>query len=80
MADAIDVVNMVDACELIIQSSLERAESRGPFMRHDFAQDNERWLAPMSCGGPRTIRFEQRLMSCRSSSPLRHQEQSEVAW
>jgi succinate dehydrogenase/fumarate reductase flavoprotein subunit len=44
--DAIDVINMVDACELIIQSSLERKESRGPFMRRDFPlQDNERWLA-----------------------------------
>ena len=43
--DAIDVVNMVDACELIIQSSLERKESRGPFMRRDFPlQDNELWL------------------------------------
>ena len=37
---------MVDACELIILSSLERKESRGPFMRRDFPlQDNARWLA-----------------------------------
>ena len=44
--DAIDVVNMVDACELIIHSSLERKESRGPFMRSDFPlQDNADWLA-----------------------------------
>jgi succinate dehydrogenase/fumarate reductase flavoprotein subunit len=44
--DAIDVVNMIDACELIILSSLERTESRGPFMRRDFPlQDNARWLA-----------------------------------
>jgi len=44
--DAIDAVNMVDACELIVLSSLERAESRGPFMRRDFpAQDNKDWLA-----------------------------------
>jgi succinate dehydrogenase / fumarate reductase flavoprotein subunit len=44
--DAIDAVNMVDACELIILSSLERKESRGPFMRRDFPmQDNRRWLA-----------------------------------
>ena len=44
--DAIDAVNMVDVCELIILSSLERQESRGPFMRHDFPiQDNARWLA-----------------------------------
>jgi succinate dehydrogenase/fumarate reductase flavoprotein subunit len=44
--DAIDVINMVDACELIIHSSLERKESRGPFMRRDFPlQDNANWLA-----------------------------------
>jgi len=44
--DAIDVINMVDTCELIILSSLERKESRGPFMRRDFPlQDNAHWLA-----------------------------------
>jgi succinate dehydrogenase / fumarate reductase, flavoprotein subunit len=44
--DAIDLVNMIDACELIIHSSLERRESRGPFMRSDFPlTDNEHWLA-----------------------------------
>ena len=37
--DAIDVVNMIDASELIIHSSLERKESRGPFMRRDFPAD-----------------------------------------
>ena len=43
--DAIDVVNMVDACELIIHSSLERKESRGPFFRQDFPRmDNDKWL------------------------------------
>src|SRR5262249_28599210 len=44
--DAIDTINVVDTCELIILSSLERKESRGPFMRRDFPmQDNTRWLA-----------------------------------
>jgi succinate dehydrogenase/fumarate reductase flavoprotein subunit len=44
--DAIDAVNMIDACELIIHSSLERKESRGPFFRTDFpATDNGQWLA-----------------------------------
>ncbi len=44
--DAIDAVNMVDVCELVIHSSLEREESRGPFIRRDFPlQDNARWLA-----------------------------------
>ena len=44
--DAIDVVNMIDACELIVHSSLERKESRGPFIRQDFPlTDNANWLA-----------------------------------
>jgi succinate dehydrogenase/fumarate reductase flavoprotein subunit len=44
--DAIDVVNMVDACELIVHASLERRESRGPFMRRDYPMmDNRHWLA-----------------------------------
>ena len=44
--DAIDAINMVDGCELIARSSLERQESRGPFMRRDFPDtDNETWLA-----------------------------------
>ncbi len=44
--DVIDVHNMIDAAELIIHSSIERRESRGPFMRTDFPDtDNENWLA-----------------------------------
>ena len=44
--DAIDVHNMVDVAELIVHSSIERRESRGPFMRTDFPEtDNENWLA-----------------------------------
>ena len=43
--DAIDVVNMVDACELIIHSSLERKESRGPFFRGDFPATDNKQLA-----------------------------------
>jgi succinate dehydrogenase/fumarate reductase flavoprotein subunit len=44
--DAIDAVNMLDACELIVHAALERRESRGPFMRRDFPRmDNEHWLA-----------------------------------
>jgi succinate dehydrogenase/fumarate reductase flavoprotein subunit len=44
--DAIDVVNMLDACELVTLSSLERKESRGPFFRKDHPlTDNESWLA-----------------------------------
>jgi succinate dehydrogenase/fumarate reductase flavoprotein subunit len=44
--DAIDVMNMIDVCELVIHSSLERKESRGPFIRTDFPlTDNDHWLA-----------------------------------
>ena len=78
--DAIDVVNMIDACELIIHSSLERKESRGPFFRHDFpATDND-----AVAGRQRPARIRQRLhasssgpTSCRSFSPdFATQEQS----
>jgi succinate dehydrogenase/fumarate reductase flavoprotein subunit len=60
--DAIDAINMVDVCELIILSSLERKESRGPFMRRDFPiQDNARWLAAnVLLRTPNGFRFEQR--------------------
>jgi succinate dehydrogenase / fumarate reductase flavoprotein subunit len=60
--DAIDVVNMVDTCELIIHSSLERNESRGPFMRSDFPlQDNSSWLAANVLKRTENgIRFERR--------------------
>lgn len=44
--DVIDLINMIDVCELIIHSSLERKESRGPFMRRDFPMmDNVHWVA-----------------------------------
>jgi succinate dehydrogenase/fumarate reductase flavoprotein subunit len=44
--DTIDLINMIDVCELIIHSSLQRKESRGPFMRRDFPMmDNAHWLS-----------------------------------
>jgi succinate dehydrogenase/fumarate reductase flavoprotein subunit len=44
--DAIDTVNMLDACVLMTQSALNRKESRGPFIRTDYPEmDNENWLA-----------------------------------
>ena len=72
--DAIDVVNMVDACELIVHSSLERKESRGPFIRTDFpATDNRNWLvANVLKKSGNGLRFEQRPYSCRSSHPVLH--------
>jgi succinate dehydrogenase / fumarate reductase flavoprotein subunit len=60
--DAIDVVNMVDACDLIARSSLQRKESRGPFFRRDFpATDNINWLvANVVSKSGNSLRFEQR--------------------
>ncbi|MBN8957899.1 MAG: FAD-dependent oxidoreductase [Rhizobiales bacterium] len=60
--DAIDLANMIDACELIIQASIERRESRGPFMRRDFPDtDNTHWLAAnIMIKTDNGFRFEQR--------------------
>jgi len=60
--DAIDAINMLDTCELIVLSSLQRTESRGPFMRRDFpVQDNARWLcANLMVRAGNGHRFEQR--------------------
>jgi succinate dehydrogenase/fumarate reductase flavoprotein subunit len=60
--DAIDLLNMIEACELIIHSSRERRESRGPFMRRDFpAMDNRAWLAAnVMVKTDNGFRFEQR--------------------
>ncbi len=60
--DAIDAVNMLDACELIVQSSLERKESRGPFFRQDFPlTDNNEWLcANVLKKSGNGVRFERR--------------------
>ncbi|HVU21769.1 MAG TPA: FAD-binding protein [Rhizomicrobium sp.] len=60
--DAIDLINMIDVCELIIYSSLERKESRGPFMRRDFPMmDNVHWLsANLMIKTANGFRFEKR--------------------
>lgn len=60
--DAMDVHNMVDAAELIVLSSLQREESRGPFVRTDFPDtDNENWLAEnILCIEGDSFRFERK--------------------
>ena len=81
--DAIDVVNMVDACELIIHSSLERKESRGPFFRQDFPQtDNDKWLvANVLRKSGNGIRFEQRPYDLPFFKPdFSIRDNLEVAW
>jgi succinate dehydrogenase / fumarate reductase flavoprotein subunit len=81
--DAIDVVNMVDACELIVHSSLERKESRGPFFRRDFPlTDNANWLAAnvlKKTGNG--FRFEQRPYDLAFFKPdFVTKDNLEVAW
>jgi succinate dehydrogenase/fumarate reductase flavoprotein subunit len=45
LVEALDVVNMLDICELIILSSLFRKESRGCFQRKDYPKtDNKNWF------------------------------------
>jgi len=81
--DAIDVVNMIEACELIIHSSLERKESRGPFLRRDFPlTDNAKWLAAnvlKKTGNG--FRFEQRPYELPFFQPgFATKDNLEVAW
>jgi succinate dehydrogenase/fumarate reductase flavoprotein subunit len=81
--DAIDVVNMTDACELIIHASLERKESRGPFMRRDFtATDNENWLAAnLMVKTANGFRFERRRYELPFFQPgFVTKDNLEVAW
>ena len=81
--DAIDVVNMVDACELIIHSSLERKESRGPFFRHDFPlTDNGKWLvANVLKKSGNGMRFEKRPYAQPLFKPdFETRDNLEVAW
>lgn len=60
--DAVDAINMIDAAELVALSSLERKESRGPFMRTDFPMtDNDAWLcANVLTRDGDTFRFKRR--------------------
>ena len=81
--DAIDVVNMVDACELITRSSLERKESRGPFFRRDFPlMDNGKWLvANVLKKSSDGMRFEQRPYALPLFKPdFETRDNLEVAW
>src|SRR6185437_10595737 len=81
--DAIDVVNMVDACELIARSSLQRKESRGPFFRRDFpATDNINWLvANVVSKSGNGLRFDQRPYALPFFRPdFDTKDNLEVAW
>jgi succinate dehydrogenase/fumarate reductase flavoprotein subunit len=81
--DAIDVVNMVDACELIVHASLERKESRGPFFRQDFPlTDNANWLAAnVLTKSGNGMKFEQRKYALPLFQPgFVTRDNLEVAW
>jgi succinate dehydrogenase/fumarate reductase flavoprotein subunit len=81
--DAIDVVNMLDACELIIHSSLERRESRGPFIRRDYPlTDNATWLAAnLLIRTENGFRFEKRPYELPFFAPgFSVKDNLEVAW
>jgi succinate dehydrogenase/fumarate reductase flavoprotein subunit len=81
--DAIDVANMLDACELIVHSSLERKESRGPFLRSDYPlTDNENWLAANVLKKTENgFRFERRPYDTPFFRPdFLHKANLEVAW
>ncbi|MGB6349991.1 MAG: FAD-binding protein, partial [Pseudolabrys sp.] len=81
--DSIDLTNMIDACELIIHSSIERRESRGPFMRRDFpATDNTNWLpATIMIKTEHGCRFEQRPYELPFYQPgFATKNNMEVAW
>jgi succinate dehydrogenase/fumarate reductase flavoprotein subunit len=74
---------MLDACELIIHASIERKESRGPFMRRDFPeQDNETWLAANVMQKTQNgFRFEQRPYQLPLFQPdFARRDNLEVAW
>lgn len=81
--DAIDVTNMVDACELIVHSSLQRKESRGPFFRRDYPlTDNVNWLvANVLKKSGNGLRFEQRPYETPFFQPdFATKDNLEVAW
>lgn len=81
--DAIDIVNMIDVCELIVHSSLQREESRGPFFRLDFPlTNNDEWLAAnvLKKSGD-AMRFERRKYDLPIFQPgFTIKNNFEVAW
>jgi len=70
-------------CELIVHSSLERKESRGPFFRTDFpATDNRNWLvANVLKKSGNGLLFEQRPYQLPFFSPgFDVRDNLQVAW
>jgi succinate dehydrogenase/fumarate reductase flavoprotein subunit len=76
-------MNMIEAAELIVLSSLQREESRGPFMRRDFPEtDNENWLtANLLHKAGNGYRFEKRPYSMSMFQPdFARRDNLEVPW
>ena len=74
---------MVDVCELIVHSSLERKEIRGPFFRKDFPDtDNVNWLkANVLRKTGNSFKFEQRAYELPFLEPgFDRKPNLEVAW
>ena len=81
--DAIDAANMIDVAELIVHSSLERKESRGPFIRRDYPEtDNEHWLAANILEKSENgFRFQTRPYGLPMFEPgFKRKDNLEVAW
>jgi len=81
--DAIECMNMIEAAELVVRSSLQREESRGPFMRRDFPEtDNENWLtANLLHKAGNGYRFEKRPYNLSMFQPgFERRDNLEVPW
>lgn len=81
--DAIECMNMIEAAELVVLSSLQREESRGPFMRRDFPEtDNENWLtANLLHKAGNGYRFEKRPYNMTMFQPdFTRRDNLEVPW
>ena len=57
---ALEVINMVEICILIVKSAILRRESRGAHFREDFPETNDAIWKKSIVMGPSKIRFAKR--------------------
>ena len=57
---ALEVINMVEICILIVKSAILRRESRGAHFREDFPETNDELWKKSIVMGPNKIRFAKR--------------------
>ena len=43
LVNALEVINMIEICTLVIKSAILRRESRGAHFRSDFPETNDEW-------------------------------------